>query len=77
LKIKGTIGKEAACFYGGHNRETRWCTSTPGTDQWFNRYIKDGPLYVVFNPNDTDVAAETGLPKNKISVPLPIESVHG
>mgnify|MGYP006277785767 CR=1 FL=1 len=71
IENKGPIGKEAACFYGGHNRETRWCTSTPGTDQWFNRYIKDGPLYVVYNPNDTDVAAETGLPKNRYQFHFP------
>ena len=71
IENKGPIGKEAACFYGGHNRETRWCTSTPGTDQWFNRYIKDGPLYVVFNPNDTDVAAETGLPKTRYQFHFP------
>ena len=65
IENKGPVGKEAACFYGGHNRETRWCTSTPGTDQWFNRYIKDGPLYVVYRPSDTDIAAETGLPKER------------
>jgi hypothetical protein len=48
IEDKGPVGKEAACFYGGNNQETRWCTSTPGTDQWFNRYIKDGPLYVIY-----------------------------
>ena len=71
VEDKGAVGKEAACFYGGNNQETRWCTSTPGTDQWFNRYIKDGPLYVVFNPNDTDVAAETGLPKTRYQFHFP------
>ena len=30
IKDKGVIGKEAACFYGGNNVETRWCTSAPG-----------------------------------------------
>jgi hypothetical protein len=71
IKDKGTLGKEAACFYGGNNVETRWCTSTPGTDQWFNRYIKDGPLYVIFNPNDTDVSPTTGLPKNRYQFHFP------
>lgn len=65
IENKGAIGKEAACFYGGNNKETRWCTSTPGTDQWFNRYIKDGSLYVVYKQNDTDVSPETGLPQNR------------
>ena len=71
IEDKGPVGKEAACFYGGNNQETRWCTSTPGTDQWFNRYIKDGPLYVVYYPQDTDVAATTGLPKNRYQFHFP------
>lgn len=70
IEDKGPVGKEAACFYGGNNQETRWCTSTPGTDQWFNRYIKDGPLYVIYNPQDTDVAA-SGLPKNRYQFHFP------
>ena len=64
IKDKGAVGKEAACFYGGNNQETRWCTSAPGAS-WFERYIKDGPLYVIFNPNDTDISPTTGLPKNR------------
>ena len=71
IEDKGAVGKEAACFYGGNNQETRWCTSTPGTDQWFNRYIKDGPLYVIYNPQDTDVASTTGLPKNRYQFHFP------
>ena len=71
IKDKGSLGKEAACFYGGNNVETRWCTSTPGTDQWFNRYIKEGPLYVLFNPNDADVSPTTGLPKNRYQFHFP------
>lgn len=71
IEDKGPVGKEAACFYGGNNQETRWCTSTPGTDQWFNRYIKDGPLYVVYDPNDADVAPTTGLPKNRYQFHFP------
>ena len=65
IENKGPVGKEAACFYGGNNKETRWCTSTPGTDTWFNRYIKDGPLYVLYRPSDTDIAPETGLPRER------------
>jgi hypothetical protein len=54
ISDKGQIGKDAACFYGGSYNETgkgetRWCTSSPGLT-WFDRYIKDGPLYVVI-PN--------------------------
>jgi hypothetical protein len=71
IEDKGPVGKEAACFYGGNNQETRWCTSTPGTDQWFNRYINKGPLYVIYNPNDTDVAPTTGLPKNRYQFHFP------
>ena len=70
VKDKGVVGKEAACFYGGNNIETRWCTSAPGAS-WFDRYIKDGPLYVIFNPNDTDVSPSTGLPKNRYQFHFP------
>ena len=70
IKDKGAVGKEAACFYGGNNQETRWCTSAPGAS-WFDRYIKDGPLYVVYNPNDTDVAPATGLPKTRYQFHFP------
>lgn len=70
IEDKGPVGKEAACFYGGNNVETRWCTSAPGAS-WFERYIKDGPLYVVFDPNDTDVSPNTGLPKNRYQFHFP------
>ena len=70
IEDKGMVGKEAACFYGGNNQETRWCTSAPGAS-WFDRYIKDGPLYVVFNPNDTDVSPMTGLPKIRYQFHFP------
>jgi hypothetical protein len=70
IKDKGPVGKEAACFYGGNNQETRWCTSAPGAS-WFDRYIKDGPLYVIFNPNDTDIAPATGLPKKRFQFHFP------
>lgn len=68
----GQLGKDAACFYGGYylepqKGETRWCTSSPGLT-WFDRYIKDGPLYVVI-PNSPrkftgsmEVGEKTGLP---------------
>jgi hypothetical protein len=70
IKDKGEVGKEAACFYGGNNKETRWCTSGPGLN-WFERYIKEGPLYVIFNPNDPDVAPMTGLPKIRYQFHFP------
>jgi hypothetical protein len=70
IENKGASGKEAACFYGGNNKETRWCTSAPGAS-WFDRYIKDGPLYVVFNPNDTNIAPETGLPVERYQFHFP------
>jgi len=70
IKDKGVVGKEAACFYGGNNQETRWCTSAPGAS-WFERYINKGPLYVIYNPNDTDVSPTTGLPKNRYQFHFP------
>ena len=70
IKDKGAIGKEAACFYGGNQKETRWCTSAPGLT-YFDRYIKDGPLYVVYKSGDTDVSPETGLPKERYQFHFP------
>ena len=65
LKIenKGELGKEAACFYGGiqDQVQTRWCTSAPGLS-YFNNYINQGPLYVIYNPNDPVVDSQSGLP---------------
>jgi hypothetical protein len=72
ISDQGQLGKKAACFYGGNYKEpqrgeTRWCTSSPGLT-WFDRYIKDGPLYVVI-PNSPrkftgsmDIGEESGLP---------------
>ena len=70
IKEKGAIGKEAACFYGGFNKETRWCTSAPGLT-YFDRYIKDGPLYVIYKTDDTEVSPETGLPKERYQFHFP------
>ena len=64
IKDQGELGKEAACFYGGQNKETRWCTSAPGLS-YFNRYIKDGPLYVIIDKTDTNLGSESGLPLNR------------
>lgn len=59
----GKLGKEAACFFGGYHEETRWCTSSPGLT-WFENYIKDGPLYQVYNKNSKP-APKTGLPEER------------
>jgi len=76
-----SLGKEAACFYGGNQKETNWCTSGPGLN-YYQGYINRGPLYVVLDKTDTNVAEpqfggygrgdnkdkehkQTGLPKNR------------
>jgi hypothetical protein len=70
IENKGAVGKEAACFYGGNQQETRWCTSGPGLN-YFDRYIKDGPLYVVYKPGDTNVSPTTGLPVERYQFHFP------
>lgn len=66
----GKLGKDAACWYGGYYLETtmgetRWCTSAPGLN-WFDRYIKDGPLYVVIpNKYEGRRGEKTGLPSER------------
>lgn len=72
----GQIGKDAACFYGGNQMEpskgeTRWCTSAPGLT-WFNRYIKDGPLYVVIPSTSEGKRGEiSGLPADRYQFHFP------
>ena len=75
ISDKGEVGKDAAVYYGGFHEydqgESRWCTSSPGLT-YFNGYIKDGPLYVVF-PNDDkgEVGLKTGLPKERYRFHFP------
>ena len=75
ISDQGQIGKDAAIYYGGFHEydmgESRWCTSSPGLT-YFNTYIKDGPLYVIF-PNDDkgEVGQKTGLPKERYQFHFP------
>lgn len=73
ISEKGQVGKEAACFYGGNNIETRWCTSAPGLSH-FEYYIGKGPLYVIFDPSDTNVAPTTGLPVERYQINFETDS---
>ena len=72
----GKLGKDAACFYGGSHLEpargeTKWCTSSPGLS-YFERYIKDGPLYVII-PNNWEgkVGEKSGLPSDRYQFHFP------
>jgi len=82
IEDKGKLGKDAACFYGGHGLrsskgESNWCTSAPGLD-YFERYIKQGPLYVVipnkptsFRDDGVDVGEKSGLPAKRYQFHFP------
>jgi hypothetical protein len=71
----GEVGKDAAIYYGGFHEydmgESRWCTSSPGLT-YFDGYVKDGPLYVIF-PNDDkgQVGKKTGLPMERYQFHFP------
>lgn len=72
----GELGRDAACFYGGYQLDTaegesRWCTSSPGYDSWFNRYIKDGPLYVIIKNEDTKFGKKSKLPATRYQFHFP------
>lgn len=74
IEDKGKLGKDAACFFGGYHEhdkgESRWCTSSPGLN-YFDNYIKQGPLYVVL-PNDAEkVGQKTGLPFERYQFHFP------
>ena len=71
------LGKDAACFYGGYyleppKGETKWCTSTPGYSTNFQRYIKEGPLYVIIPNNwEGEVGEKSGLPSDRYQFHFP------
>jgi len=77
IKIEGNnpTSKDAAIYYGGfkdyRNGESDWCTSGPGLS-FFEGYIKNGPLYVIFPQNDNgEVGSRTGLPKERYQFHFP------
>jgi hypothetical protein len=70
IEDKGALGKEAACFYGGQNKETRWCTSAPGLN-YFDTYIKQGPLYVLIDKNGEEKGSISGLPLHRYQFHFP------
>lgn len=74
IEDKSKLGKDAACFFGGYHEhdkgESRWCTSSPGLN-YFDTYIKQGPLYVVL-PNEAEkVGQKTGLPFERYQFHFP------
>ena len=71
IKDKTELGREAACHYGGNNQETRWCTSSPGYDSHFKRYIGEGPLYVLVDKTDENLGQISGLPKHRYQFHFP------
>lgn len=82
IEDQGELGKDAACFYGGHGLrsskgESSWCTSAPGLS-YFNTYIKQGPLYVVipnkptsFRDSGVDTGEKSGLPAKRYQFHFP------
>ena len=82
ISDEGQLGKDAACFYGGNDQkpskgESGWCTSAPGLN-YFNTYIKQGPLYVVipntaqeFLPSGPKVGEISGLPAKRYQFHFP------
>ena len=71
------LGRDAACFYGGNHEysrrgETNWCTSSPGYDSHFKRYIKEGPLYVIIPTQYEGKLGEvSGLPADRYQFHFP------
>lgn len=71
IKIEGVsdLSCEAAQLYGGwmagpSKGETEWCTSARSTSQC-KRYLGMGPLFVMYDPNDTEVGELSGLPRER------------
>jgi len=82
IEDQGQLGKDAACFYGGHGLrsakgESNWCTSAPGLN-YFNTYIKQGPLYVIipnkpesFRDGGIETGEKSGLPARRYQFHFP------
>lgn len=49
IEIKQLKSKEAACLYG---KGTMWCTAATSSDNMFDRYSKEGDIYVIILPNE-------------------------
>lgn len=43
--------QEASCSYG---RNTRWCTASTGSYNYFNQYNKQGPLYIIIDKKQNE-----------------------
>lgn len=43
--------QEASCAYG---RGTRWCTAATGSQNYFNQYNSQGPLYIIINKKNQE-----------------------
>ncbi len=43
--------QEASCAYG---RDTRWCTASTGSRNYFDQYNRQGPLYIIINRKTQD-----------------------
>lgn len=89
IEDTGKLGHDAACFYGGYGLdiakgESSWCTSAPGRSNYFNTYIKDGPLYVVipnkpqsFRDGGATTGEKSGLPANRYQFHFPSNQYMG
>ena len=42
---------EASCYWGNG---TKWCTATRETDEWYNDYSSQGPLYILIDKKTKD-----------------------
>ena len=54
------LGFEASCHYG---KDSRWCTASPGYTGNFNRYVSQGPLYILFDKDSP--TGSNGLPTTR------------
>ena len=42
---------DASCYWGNG---TRWCTATRESDEWYNHYSEQGPLYILIDKKTKD-----------------------
>ena len=65
---------EASCYWG---QDTEWCTATRTTDDWYNYYSKQGPLFININKQtgakyQFHFESEQFMDKDDMSIDVPI-----
>lgn len=65
---------DASCYWGNG---TKWCTATRESNEWYDTYSSQGPLYIIINKHTNEkyqfhFESEQFMNKNDIDIDFPI-----